>query len=97
MGLISSLLPFNHLRPGISVSFSKSLLLKLLFVSPRLASSPHNDLHYKLRSIVGSDVARCPAKEEEIGQDTDQIDGLELAPNVDRQTFMVNSSIALNI
>ena len=47
-----------------------------------------HSLGHKLRSIVGPDVARNAAQDEEIGQHIDHIDGLELAGDPDRQTFM---------
>ena len=47
-----------------------------------------HSLGHELRPIVGPDVARDAAQDEEIGQHVDHIDGLELAGNPDRQTFM---------
>src|SRR5277367_6500465 len=45
-------------------------------------------LRHKLRPIVRSDMTRHTAQDEEVGQRIDYIDGLELAGNPDRQTFM---------
>ena len=42
----------------------------------------------ELRAIVGTDVAGHAAQDEEIGQHIDDIDGLELAVDPDRQAFM---------
>jgi hypothetical protein len=44
-------------------------------------------LGYELRSIVGPNVARHTTQDEEIGQHIDDIDGLELAGDPDRQAF----------
>jgi len=37
----------------------------------------------ELRTIIGSDVARHTAQDEEIGQDVDHIDGLKFAGDPD--------------
>jgi hypothetical protein len=42
----------------------------------------------KLRPVIGPDVARHPAKDEEVGQDIDHVDRLELTLYPDRQTFV---------
>ena len=41
---------------------------------------------YELRTIVGPNVSRHPAQNEQIGQHIDHVDGLQLARNPDRQT-----------
>jgi hypothetical protein len=38
--------------------------------------------------MIGSDVARYTAQDEEIGQHIDHIDGLKFAGDSDRQAFM---------
>ena len=48
---------------------------------------PHG-LGHELRPIVGPDVARNTTQNEEIGQHIDDIDGLELAGDPDRQAFV---------
>jgi len=45
-------------------------------------------LGHELWSVVGPDVARHATQDEEIGQHLDHIDGLELAGDPDRQTFV---------
>src|SRR3954468_5839 len=45
-------------------------------------------LGHELRSVVGADVARHTAQDEEIGQDIDHVHGLELAGDPDRQALV---------
>ena len=47
-----------------------------------------HSLGHELWSIVGTDMVRHAAEDEEIGQQVDYIDGFELARNSDRQAFM---------
>ena len=47
-----------------------------------------HSLGNELRAIIGSDVARHTAQDEEIGQHIDHIDGLKFAGDPDRQAFM---------
>ena len=42
----------------------------------------------ELRAVVGADVLRHAAQDEEIGQDVDDVGGVELAIDTDRQRFM---------
>jgi hypothetical protein len=45
-------------------------------------------LGHELRPVVGADVARHTAQDEEIGEDIDHVRGLELAGNPDRQALV---------
>jgi hypothetical protein len=47
-----------------------------------------HSLGHELWSVVGTDVTRNTAQDEEIGQHIDHIDSLELAGNPDRQAFV---------
>ena len=45
-------------------------------------------LGHELRAVVGADVARHAAQDEQIGQDIDHVRGLELAGDPDRQALV---------
>jgi hypothetical protein len=45
-------------------------------------------LGHELRSVIGPDVARHPAQDEEVGQNINHVEGLELAIDADRQAFV---------
>src|ERR1017187_2569441 len=45
-------------------------------------------LSYELRAVVGTDVAWHATQDEEVGESIDDVDGLELAIDADRQALM---------